>query len=584
MATHDGNDTPERPALSEPQVLQSADAQEIRNVSGEVIAATEAKRTNASDGSLRDRARLVAEQEESIEIVGFTGSASRQNRLTEKDLLACEHTTSKQAPIAHNLGSSADGGTSQFNTQRLKMVAADSTVSEEKRVLAETIQEMRVQSKALGTPTDALDAYAKQVLASELAKCSESKTENIFKLSVEKTDEQNEWQAFTQLPAGQQRQVIEAFSRGSDIAQDSYSQQINAVSESVPKGFYNVAKSICDCAVNASQFVYDLYSDPTKAQKTASEVSDQIGKTISNGLHLSGFLSDYSSDVIKHGDWNRPVSDLAKVVQIIDERWNETPLEKRTEKASELIASLGIAAPAGFVAKLANSTKLIAALDELDAALNGVVSAAKDKSAHAFGKLLDEILQPVGDTGTGTGFKLPVPKNSARDSSELIVKMEGHSSHDLPSRAHRGDHDVTSRTNTKGRPKSFINEEGDLVPANPIGYYKGEKVTIAEHLNARQCRGAKANSPYTSFSHGAKVIGKYGGEAIELDVDGLQKAVLEGKIPGVRIYSHSEILQELENSRFKPYTKQQLILFAKADKEIIVEGIIPKEYFKVIRK
>ncbi|MBU6455402.1 MAG: hypothetical protein KGS72_26765 [Cyanobacteria bacterium REEB67] len=61
--------------------------QQALNASGQNIAATEGIRTNASDGSLRDRSKLIAEQEESIQIMGAGGRiASRLNKLGEGDL------------------------------------------------------------------------------------------------------------------------------------------------------------------------------------------------------------------------------------------------------------------------------------------------------------------------------------------------------------------------------------------------------------------------------------------------------------------------------------------------------------------
>ena len=86
----EGGDTPARPAAVEKQTkLESSDVQQARNASGQNIAATEGSRTNASDGSLRDRGKFIAEQEESIQIMGAGGRiASRQSRLAESDLAA----------------------------------------------------------------------------------------------------------------------------------------------------------------------------------------------------------------------------------------------------------------------------------------------------------------------------------------------------------------------------------------------------------------------------------------------------------------------------------------------------------------
>ncbi|MBU6455229.1 MAG: hypothetical protein KGS72_25895, partial [Cyanobacteria bacterium REEB67] len=68
--------------------------------------AFEASRTNASDGSLRDRQSLAAEQEDSIEISFPGGRASRANPLTEKDIDVnrVEHQVERTGPKSFALG------------------------------------------------------------------------------------------------------------------------------------------------------------------------------------------------------------------------------------------------------------------------------------------------------------------------------------------------------------------------------------------------------------------------------------------------------------------------------------------------
>lgn len=87
----DANDALDKQVAPEQPKLESAEVQHARNANGQSIAVTEGLRTNASDGSLRDRAKFIAEQEESIQIMGVSGRiASRQSRLSEGDLGVCE--------------------------------------------------------------------------------------------------------------------------------------------------------------------------------------------------------------------------------------------------------------------------------------------------------------------------------------------------------------------------------------------------------------------------------------------------------------------------------------------------------------
>ncbi|MDR3616751.1 MAG: hypothetical protein P4L53_24555 [Candidatus Obscuribacterales bacterium] len=87
MSTKDGNDSNEKLAASKCAKLESADALKARNASGQTMSVNEKQRTNASDGSLRDKAKPIAEQDDSIQIMGMAGvAASRKNKLSEKDL------------------------------------------------------------------------------------------------------------------------------------------------------------------------------------------------------------------------------------------------------------------------------------------------------------------------------------------------------------------------------------------------------------------------------------------------------------------------------------------------------------------
>ncbi len=76
--------------VPEQHALKSPDAHNVVNASAANLTAVEQTRTNASDGSLRDRRRRIEEQEESIQIEGFGTKADRQTRLTEKDLIKAE--------------------------------------------------------------------------------------------------------------------------------------------------------------------------------------------------------------------------------------------------------------------------------------------------------------------------------------------------------------------------------------------------------------------------------------------------------------------------------------------------------------
>ncbi|MEL6106323.1 MAG: RHS repeat-associated core domain-containing protein [Planctomycetota bacterium] len=150
------------------------------------------------------------------------------------------------------------------------------------------------------------------------------------------------------------------------------------------------------------------------------------------------------------------------------------------------------------------------------------------------------------------------------------------------SNAFRGDDDPFSPVNKRGIRKSHINQAGDLEPANPKGISDGREVTLADHVLGSYRRKRKANSPFTSFT---KSEGKAAawtpddGKVIEVDLDRLQKAIDAGDLPDVKIHHQDDILasiQELPDNNFK----SRALNFAKDQDEVLIRGIIPKEFLK----
>ena len=90
--------------------------------------------------------------------------------------------------------------------------------------------------------------------------------------------------------------------------------------------------------------------------------------------------------------------------------------------------------------------------------------------------------------------------------------------------------------------KSHINEQGDLVPANPRG-----KTTLAEHVIGRDL-DKKASSPYTSMSAPGGDKRYFGDKQIKIDLDGLAKSGAK-----VEIYRTDDILSVLGKELKKLY-------------------------------
>jgi len=231
--------------------------------------------------------------------------------------------------------------------------------------------------------------------------------------------QENEWEAFTKLDPKQQRDIIEAFQKASNIAQSSYENQIQAVAESIPKGFYNVGKGLYDSAIAAGTFMIEAADRPEKLPEAAQKLAENLSTALMSGLKISEVLAGYSQEVAKSGDYSRPLRDLQTVMTLANERWEAMPLEKRTEKGSELIAEMGVGSVIGAADKLAKSGKLIDALEDLAKYAGELTAPGREKARRAMGAFLDDVFQPKGLTTNG--FEMPIPKQQP----ENILFMKG---------------------------------------------------------------------------------------------------------------------------------------------------------------
>jgi hypothetical protein len=228
--------------------------------------------------------------------------------------------------------------------------------------------------------------------------------------NVYREQEPNEWEAFNNLTGNQQRAVIEAFQTGSNIGQEAYEKQIQAVAESVPKGFYNVGKGLYDSGIQAGTFLIEAAQRPEKIPEAAQKLSESLSTAIASGVKISQVVANYGQETAQSGDYSRPLRDLQTVTTLANERWEATPLEKRTEKASELIAEMGIGSVVGAADRLAKSGKVIDALEDLAKYAKDLTASGREKVRQAVGSFLDDIFQPQAITPDGRKIAIP-PKS-----------------------------------------------------------------------------------------------------------------------------------------------------------------------------
>ncbi|MFI9238463.1 hypothetical protein [Streptomyces sp. NPDC053079] len=205
-----------------------------------------------------------------------------------------------------------------------------------------------------------------------------------------------------------------------------------------------------------------------------------------------------------------------------------------------------------------------------------------------------------GDSGTGdsgSGDHTP-PGTYKPGPSEEVPKIKRH------------DADFSDTHNSKGQRKSYLNEDGDLVPANPHG-----DASIVDHIVGREPK--KSESPYTSTSEDGANAKDYGGQKIQIDLPRLVDDIAKGKVKGVEVYSPKEVEAAIQQAADKtagrhvdltvPRDTPHDVIDAKAaemakelglgkaktkslaqrmkdmmhtrrDSEWLIKGVVPKEY------
>ncbi|MGE6629193.1 ribonuclease YeeF family protein [Bacillus sp. NPDC077027] len=153
------------------------------------------------------------------------------------------------------------------------------------------------------------------------------------------------------------------------------------------------------------------------------------------------------------------------------------------------------------------------------------------------------------------------------------------------SNLYRGDSLLHSPSRPNGIGKPHISNSGDLVPASKEGLYKGREVTVTEHILGGYRKGAKSNSPYTSFTNNKNVIGNYGENAIELNISALRKDIQSGKLKDVVILSPKQIQKLIERDVISSdFWKKRAINWTKRDNEYLIKGEVPSQYIEVSPK
>ncbi|OJH33466.1 RHS repeat domain-containing protein [Cystobacter ferrugineus] len=141
------------------------------------------------------------------------------------------------------------------------------------------------------------------------------------------------------------------------------------------------------------------------------------------------------------------------------------------------------------------------------------------------------------------------------------------------------------------RVKSHMDAEGNIRPANAQG-----DATELQHVRGSEPK--KSNSPYTSFKESQGSGKSYGSKStITVDKARLQRDIQAGKVKDVEVIEHNQLLKAHDKAiqeaqaRYDqsptPKNRERLdrVTMDRAnsarDKEVLIKGVIPKEYVTV---
>ncbi|MBA4074342.1 MAG: hypothetical protein C0508_04810, partial [Cyanobacteria bacterium PR.023] len=355
---NDRNDKPtariEAPALNNPE------AQAARNASGADVASTEAARTNASDGSLRDRAKNIAAQEESIEIVYGDRRASRADKKSERELLQEEIT----------IGS--------------KTYPAD-----------QVIAQANIQNQVV---PDATNARATDVV--------KEKT-----LLYGHISEPEVWDKLAKLPEKTQAEVIltAVRARVEHWAREEVDRKIGALI-GVTEGIGTILQDMA----TVTDFNHAcLTGDKETAAKMGAEFGDSIGRMLVGGVNALQLTDNYLQDLGAQGDWAKPAKDLINLSLVLNKTWAElSPLEQERLQARFVVdVGSGFLVP-GASARILKASKLTEVLPNM--AKIAIQTGAElkqvpgdfSKARQGFRTFFEDIFAPEAVTPDGRKIKM----------------------------------------------------------------------------------------------------------------------------------------------------------------------------------
>ncbi len=258
---------------------------------------------------------------------------------------------------------------------------------------------------------------------------------------------------------------------------------------------------------------------------------------------------------------------------------------------------------AGAIAGVANETVLMGAIDpekiqdpdvkEAFETASDITTAVSMATLAGAGKNAVEMMVKKSDDIVDA-----VDSNKIREVTEKFgdkgpdtKPAKNADGYNVPETVTRRDNDFSSPVNEKGVGKSRIDEDGNLIPANPDA-----DVDITRHV--ANDRNYKNDAPTTSTSEvgGESQPKNYGSDQIEIDTGRLQRDINDGKVTGTKVIPSQQIkdhLQDKVNAAQRRYDAnpsknnagaleraKRNLENASRDNECLLVGCVPKNYIK----
>jgi hypothetical protein len=454
MSDAKAKDHSDRQASQQPekQVLNTPEGQQVRNASGETFKSTEASRTNASDGSLRDRTKSVTEQDDSVQILGMAGiAASRKNRLSEKDLTA-KDPAARSIDIRELLAKpekEAQALVEEFG--RVTNMPAgphrDSALVAVQQLADKTYGRGEYASKgltddALLSSNRPIEDYNYQVTKQEKGRVKALETGVAYEVGKPaQVTEQSLLERIGALPLDQQAQVIGAAIKAFDgeLTNQQFRIGVGAITgfgDGVV-GLAEGAESLGKTIIGVAQFSRDVMANDPAAVETAAKAGESLGKLMVGGVRVFSAANDYVESVgaaTNVGDYGKPLRDVAWLGQQMNNHWESMNPEEKTRLVTKLaVENLGGMATGIATDKLAKSIKITEALEALGAEASTMGAGIHEKAKKLISGMADELLpRPMGVTPDGR--LMPIPREPRMPETKMLMSKADDLGEKLPAR------------------------------------------------------------------------------------------------------------------------------------------------------